>query len=100
MVLSIFKLSIKGILSFNSSYRSDKPSPCSAEKGTLTSKPNEELSVRPNIPPEPSHLFTSIMTGLLLILSFFENVFSAGSTPALPSITNITKSDSSIATLV
>ena len=87
-------LPLSSICCFKVSYKSDKPSPCSAENGIIVSKPKELLSVKPTRPFDPSHLFTKTKVGLFVLIKYLENVFSVGKTPTLPSITKIIKSAS------
>ena len=83
------------IFPFRQSYKSDKPSPCSAEKGITSSKPSETLSLKPSPPLVPSLLLTKIIVGLSAFIKLLAYIFSTGKTPTLPSITKITMSESS-----
>ena len=99
-MFSVFKLfsvlkntlPLSSICCFKASYKSDKPSPCSAENGIMVSKPKELLSVKPTRPFDPSHLFTKTnpvrarrkyaptleIENFGLTQSDFDTVFNAG----------------------
>ena len=63
-------------------------------------KPSDPLSLKPISPLEPSLLFSKTITFLLSFIKFLAKDFSTGSTPTLASMTNIIKSDSSMANSV